>query len=356
MIAHTTIGGPQVRIELSNVFGTTPLVIGAAHIALREKDSDIVPTSDHALLFAGRPTCSIPPGATEISDPLNFDLPPASDVAVSIYLPETVPADTFHAVGLHTTYISKEGDSAAAHAIADPATAESYYFLTNVDVLAPASTTAIVAFGDSITDGATSTPDTDHSWPNLLARRLAAAGANISVLNEGISGNQLLRDGAGINALARFDRDVLVQPGVKYLMILESINDIGLGSRAETPVKDAVGADALIAGLTQLIERAHEHGIKVIGCTLTPYEGAAYYSEGGETVREGVNQWIRSSGAFDAVVDFDAVTRDPDHPRQILPRFNNTDHLHPNDVGYQAMADAINLSLFGVKTSATAAK
>lgn len=356
MIAHTTIGGPQVRIELSNVFGNEPLVIGAAHIALREKDSDIVAATDHAVMFGGRPGCSIPPGATEISDPVNFDLPPASDLAVSIYLPDTAPAGTFHAVGLHTTYISKEGDSVAAPAIADPETSQSYYFLTNVDVAAPADAAAIVAFGDSITDGATSTPDTNRSWPEFLARRLAAAGANISVLNEGISGNQLLRDGAGINALARFDRDVLVQPGVKWLMIMESINDIGLGSRSATPGKDAVSSGALIAGLNQLIERAHEHGIKVIGCTLTPYEGAAYYSESGETIREAVNQWIRSSGAFDAVVDFDTVTRDPDHPKEIHPSFNIRDHLHPNDAGYEAMANSINLSIFGVKSSATAAK
>ena len=214
MIAHTTIGGQSVRIELSNEFGPTPLMIGAAHIAIRQKDSDIVPATDHALLFGGRPTAWIPPGATEISDPVNLDVTPETDLAVSIYLPETAATDTFHGVGLHTTYISKEGDSAAAPAIADPTTTESYYFLSNIDVLAPANSAAIVAFGDSITDGATSTPDTDRSWPSFLARRLAAnGGGNIAVLNQGISGNQILRDGAGISALARFDRDVLATAG-----------------------------------------------------------------------------------------------------------------------------------------------
>lgn len=357
MIAHTSISGRRVRIELSNAFGSTPLVIGAAHIALRDKDMAILWASDRALLFGGRPACSIPPGATEISDPIDLNVPAARDLAVSIYLPDTATTDSMHAVGLHTTYISKEGDSTAAPIFPVDTTTQSFYFLTNVDVLAPLDAAAIVTFGDSITDGAVSTPDTDRSWPSFLARRLAAAGgANIAVLNQGISGNRLLRDGAGVSALARFDRDVLAQPGAKWLMILEGINDIGLGLRAGAPESDAVTADDLIGAQKQLIERAHEHGLKVIGGTLTPFEGAAYYSESGETVRETVNQWIRSSGAFDAVVDFDAATRDPEHPKQFRPGFNNGDHLHPNDAGYQAMADAIDLSIFGLKPGATAAK
>jgi lysophospholipase L1-like esterase len=357
MIAHTSIGGQRVRIELSNVFGSTPLGIGAAHIAMRDQESGVVLASDRALLFGGRPACWIPPGGTVISDAVNLDVPAASDLAVSIYIPETATADTMHAVGLHTTYISKTGDATAAPSIADATTTQSFYFLTNVDVAAPPNAAAIVTFGDSITDGAVSTPNTDRSWPSFLARRLAASGgANIAVLNQGISGNRLLRDGAGVNALARFDRDVLVQPGVKWLMILEGINDIGLGLRADAAASDVVSADDLIAALKQLIERGHEHGIKVIGGTLTPFEGAAYYSDAGETVRGAVNQWIRSSGAFDAVVDFDAATRDPEHPKQFRQGFNNGDHLHPNDTGYQAMADAIDLSVFGLRPTATAAK
>jgi lysophospholipase L1-like esterase len=354
MIAHTSIGGKRVRIELSNAFGSTPLLIGEAHIALRLKESAIVAASDRTLRFGGQPAYWIPSGATVISDAVNLDIPASSDLAVSIYIPETGSADTMHAVGLHTTYISKEGNSSAQVAMADATTTQSYYWLTNIDVAAPPDAAAIVTFGDSITDGAVSTPNTDHSWPSLLARRLAAAGgANIAVLNQGISGNRLLRDGAGISALARFDRDVLVQPGVKWLMILEGINDIGLGSRADTPSSDAVSSDDLIAALKQLIERAHEHGIQVIGCTLTPYQGAAYYSDNGEQVRMAVNQWIRTSGAFDAVVDFEAATRDPDQPKQFRAGFNNGDHLHPNDTGYQAMADAIDLSLFGLKGKGT---
>ena len=349
MIAHTSIGGRRVRIELSNAFGTAPLVIGAAHIALRDKDSMIVPATDRVLQFSGRPAAWIPPGASVISDAVNLDVPAASDLAVSVYVPEDGAADTMHAVGLHTTYISKDGDATAQPSIADATTTQSYYWLTNVDVAAPPDAAAIVTFGDSITDGAVSTPNTDRSWPSLLARRLAASGgANIAVLNQGISGNRLLRDGAGVNALARFDRDVLAQPGVKWLMILEGINDIGLGSRTGAAATDAVTSDDLIAALKQLIERAHMHGIKVIGGTLTPFEGAAYYSEAGEQIRMAVNQWIRSSGAFDAVVDFEAATRDPDHPKQFRPGFNKGDHLHPNDAGYQAMADAIPLSIFGV--------
>jgi lysophospholipase L1-like esterase len=352
MIAHTSIGGRRVRIELSNAFGSEPLAIGAAHIAIRDHESAIVPASDRTLLFGGRPACWIPPGATEISDAADLDVPAAGDLAVSLYIPDNVKADTMHSVGLHTGYVSKQGDATAQPALADAITTQAYYWLANVDVAAPADAAAIVTFGDSITDGAVSTPNTDRSWPSFLARRLAAAGGgNIAVLNQGISGNRLLRDGAGVNALARFDRDVLAQPGVKWLMILEGINDIGLGTRTDQTATDPVSADDLIAALKQLVDRAHEHGIQAIGGTLTPYGGAVYYSEAGEQIRMAVNQWIRSSGAFDAVVDFEAVTRDPDHPKQFRPGFNNGDHLHPNDTGYEAMADAIDLSVFGLKSS-----
>jgi lysophospholipase L1-like esterase len=356
MIAHTSIGGRRVRIELSNAFGRGALAIVTAHIALRDKESAIVPASDRPLLFDGQPSCTIPPGATELSDPVDLEVPAASDLAVSLYIPDSGTL-TLHAVGLHTTYISKEGDLTGARTIEQGTTAQSYYFLTNIDVLAPADAAAIVTFGDSITDGARSTPNTDRSWPSFLARRLAASGgANIAVLNQGISGNRLLRDGAGINALARFDRDVLAQPGVKWLMVLEGINDIGLGSRAEAEASDAVTPEDLIGALQQLIERAHAHGIKVIGGTLTPYEGAAYYSPAGEQIRLQVNQWIRSAGAFDAVVDFDAVTRDPGQPKRFRANFNDGDHLHPNDAGYEAMANAIDLSVFGLKSPATSSR
>lgn len=364
MIAHTTIGGQRVRVELSNAFGTKPLDIGAAHIAMRDKDSSIVPASDRQLLFSGQPKFRIPVGAMVVSDPVDLDVPAGSDLAVSIYVPEAAAANTIHSVGLHTTYVSKEGDTSERAAMPDAITSESYYWLTNIDVDAAPDAAAIVAFGDSITDGATSTVDTNRSWPSFLARRLAAAGSNLAVLNQGISGNQLLRDGAGVNALARFDRDVLAQPGAKWLMVLEGINDIGISTRPPNsaatsavafPPAEPVTADELIGALKQIIERGHEHGLKVIGCTLTPYEGATYYSERGEQIREAVNQWIRSGGAFDAVVDFDAATRDPENPKRIRMGFNERDHLHPNDAGYEAMANAIDLSLFGVKAAASSA-
>lgn len=218
--------------------------------------------------------------------------------------------------------------------------------------MAPPAAAAIVAFGDSITDGATSTPNTDRSWPSVLAQRLAAnpATANIAVVNQGISGNQVLADGAGVSALARFDRDVLSVAGARWVMIMEGINDIGIGSRQGAPA-GAISADALIGGLRQMIERAHTHGIRVIGCTLTPYGGAGYASEAGEVIREAENNFIRTSGAFDAVVDFDMATHDPANPKQFLAGYNLTDHLHPNDAGYKAMADSIDLSIFAEKAT-----
>jgi lysophospholipase L1-like esterase len=350
MIVHTSLGGRRVRIQLSNAYGKEPLAVGAAHIALRDKDSAIVPASDRALMFDGEASCTIPPGALMLSDPVDLDVPKLGDLVVSVYVPNETNQLTMHSVGLHTTYIV-EGDATGHTSLPDATTSQSWYWLTQVEVLAPAGDGAIVAFGDSITDGATSTPDTDRSWPSFLAARLQAnrRTSNLAVVNEGISGNRILHDLVGTNALARFDRDVLSQPSVRWVIILESINDIGFPFRAGGSSADAVTADDLIAGLRQLIERAHEHGIKVMGCTLTPFEGAAYYSEIGETEREAVNQWIRTGGAFDAVTDFDAVTRDSANAKQIRPDFNIRDHLHPNDAGYKAMADAINLAVFEKK-------
>jgi lysophospholipase L1-like esterase len=348
MIVRTSIGGRRLRVEFSNAYGTAALMIGAAHVALRAKDSEIVPASDRALAFGGRPACAIPPGALMISDPVDLEVPALSDLAISMYVPSETGPPTMHGTGLHTTYISHDGNLTAERSIPDAVTSQSWYWISGVHVTAPADAAALVTFGDSITDGATSTPDTNRSWPSYLAARLAAnpATANIAVVNEGISGNRVLRDGAGVNALARFDRDALAVPGVKWVSIMESINDIGIGSR--TPA-EAVTADDLIAGLRQMVDRAHMHGIKVIGATLTPYEGAAYASETGEVIRMAVNQWIRTSGAFDAVFDFDQVEQDADHPKQFRAGFNTTDHLHPNDIGYKAMADSIDLGLFSAK-------
>ena len=348
MIIHTSIGGRRVRISLSNAYGEKALTIGAAHVALRDHDSAIVPASDRALTFSGKPQLTIPPDAEALSDPVDLEAPRLSDLAVSLYVPGDAGAPTNHLTGLHTTYISKTGDFSGAPLVADASTTQSWYWLSGVDVVAPRDAGVIVAFGDSITDGTTSTPDTDSSWPSQLARRLAAkrSTADVAIVNEGISGNRLLSDGAGVSALARFDRDVLAQPGVKWLVVLEGINDIGFASLPGAQPADAVTADDLIAAHKQLIERAHLHGIKAIGATLTPYSEALYYSEAGETVRQAVNQWIRTSHAYDAVIDFDQVVRDPANPKQIRAAYNIRDHLHPNDVGYKAMADAVDLALF----------
>jgi len=290
------------------------------------------------------------PGAVLISDPVDLTVPALGDLAVSVFFPEDTGPPTVHSTGLHTTYVSADGDFTGQPNFMATRTTNSWYFLSSVDVVAPDNTGLIVAFGDSITDGATSTTNADASWPSVLAKRLATAGAtNLAVVNQGISGNRVLRETTGVNALARFDRDVLAQPGVKYLMILEGINDIGRGAGPTVAPADAVSADDLIGAYRQMIDRAHMHGIKVIGCTLTPYQGATYYSDAGEAIRSAVNQWIRTSKAFDAVVDFDKATQDPANPKQLNPAYNITDHLHPNDAGYNAMAQAIDLSIFGVK-------
>jgi lysophospholipase L1-like esterase len=235
----------------------------------------------------------------------------------------------------------------------DAKTTAAWYWISSIDVLAPADAVSIVAYGDSITDGATSTVNTNRSWPSLLAERLAAnpATANLSVLNLGISGNRILGDGAGVSALARFDRDVLSQAGVKYLMILEGINDMNGAGRGGATAGSPLTADDLIGAMKQMIERAHSHGIKVIGCTLTPFGRA---SDTVEAMRQALNLFIRTGGAFDAVVDFDKVIQDPADPRQFIKAYNNTDTLHPNDAGYKAMADAVDLSLFAPKPASPA--
>jgi lysophospholipase L1-like esterase len=345
MIARTSIGGRRLRVKLTNAFGAAPVIVGAAHIAVRAKESEIVPGTDRALTFGGNPGCTLGPGMVVLSDPVELNVAPVGDLAVSLYFPGQTGPPTSLMGGLHTAYISKEGDVTGQAAIADALTTQSYYFLAGVDVMAPAATSLIVAFGDSITEGARSTANTDHSWPALLGARLAQnkATANVAIVNLGIGGNRILRDQVGASALARFDRDVLSQAGVKWMMWLEGINDIGRGF--QTPA-DAVTAEEIIAGYKQLIERAHTHGVKVIGCTLTPYEGAGYSSEKGEAIREAVNTWIRTSKAYDAVVDFEAATRDPSNPKRFRADLDPGDHLHPNDAGYQAMADAVDLSLF----------
>jgi lysophospholipase L1-like esterase len=347
MIVRTSIGGSRVRVELSNAYGTAPLVIGAAHVALRVSGGATNPSSDRALTFGGKPSFSIPPGALAVSDPVNLAVPKLGDLAITVYFPKDTGPFTMHSTGLHTTYILS-GDTTGIAVLGDVPTTRSWYFLSGVDVAAPADTGLIVAFGDSITDGATSTVDADRSWPSILAQRLLAnpATANLAIVNQGISGNRVLREGTATNALARFDRDVLSQPGAKWVMLMEGINDIGHGSGEGIAPENAVTADDLIQGMKQLVERAHMGGMKAIGCTLTPFAGAAYYSDKGEEIRTAYNQWIRKGGVFDAVVDFDKAVQDPANPKQIRADYNIMDHLHPNDAGYKAMANAVDLSIF----------
>lgn len=348
MIVHTAIGGRRLRVELSNTFNSLPLAIGAAHIAIRASESAIVPASDRALLVNGKPSFSIPPGALVLTDPVDLEFAPMSDLAVSVYVPGATPGQTQHTLGLHTTYISGEGDFTAKPSLDDARTSLVWYWISGIEVMAPAKTGSVIAFGDSITDGFRSTPNANHMWPAVLSRRILSSGGApaVAVVNEAISGNQILHDGAGINALARFDRDVISRAGVKWLIVLEGINDIGRGLGRNANPHNAVTADDVISGLRQMVERAHAHGIKVAGVTLTPYEGAAYYSEKGEDVRQAVNTWIRTGRVYDAVIDFDSVIRDPTHPTQFKPEYDVGDHLHPNDTGYKAMADSINLSIF----------
>jgi lysophospholipase L1-like esterase len=339
MIVHTSIGGSKLRLKFSNSFGGTPVVLHNVHVALRAKDSEIVPASDRAATFNGKPDVTLGPGMVIVSDPVDLEVPSRGDLAISLYFPTESGPPSSHG-GLHTTYI-KEGDQTSAAAFEDPVSTGNYYWLETVDVLAPASSSLVVALGDSITEGFRSTPNNNSTWPDVLSQRLAAnkATAGIGVANMGIGGNRILRDGTGASALARFDHDVLEQSGVKWIVMLESINDIG---HANT---EPASAEDLIGGFKQIIERAHTHGIKVMGCTLPPYEGASYYREEGEAIREAVNDWIRTGKAFDAVADFEAATRDAADPKKLKAEFDPGDHLHLNDAGYKAMADSINLSL-----------
>lgn len=350
MTVHTSLGGSRVRIEISNAFGAHSLSIGAADVALAAKGAGIVPGSDHALRFGGSPSVIIPPGALEVSDPVDLRVPAESNLAVSIYVPEHTGPATKHFLGLHTTYISGKGDFVTSEDLPTQWKTTSYYWLSAIDVEAAADSHAIVAFGDSITDGFHSTLDKNMQWPSQLAARLQAnpATKHLAVDNEGIGGNRVLHDAVifGPNALARMDRDVLAQDGVKYLTVLESINDLGFPHAVGGHGDQEVTADQLIAGLKQIIVRAHAHGIQVFGCTLTPYKGADYYSAEGEVKREAINHWIRTSGAFDGVIDFDKAVRDPNYPERMLLSYDSGDHLHPNDAGYRAMANAVPLSLF----------
>ncbi len=345
MIVHTSIGGSRLRIELSNAFGLGIVSIGDAHLAIRTSESTVDPATDRKITFSGNPGVDIRPGAVIVSDAIDLDVKPMSDLAVSLYVTKSDGEPASHMVGLHTSYIAG-GNTTTSTTMATDDTTTGYLWLRSIDVVAPPSSFAIACLGDSITDGFGTTGDADRAWPSLLAARLnrLQSGARISVLNEGISGNEVLRDGAGVSALARFDRDILGEPGVRWIVLLEGINDINLHGQITGP--SALVAENLVAGYRQLIARAHLHGIKVIGATLTPEEGVWLAGPVGEATRQKVNAWIRNSGEFDAVVDFDAVVRDPNHAEHLRRDFDPGDHIHPNDTGNQSMADAFVLSTF----------
>jgi lysophospholipase L1-like esterase len=343
MVVKPTIGGDRLRIRFSNEFGTTALKIGAAHIAVSSNASAIVADSDQALTFGGWASVTIPPGAPVLSDPVNMRVAPFRELAVSVYLPEKTPSSSVHFWAQHDTYISESGNFTAKPEIPNATTKTSWYWLADIELLAPdQGAAATVTLGDSITDGVGAKQGDYSDWPDLLADRLAKTpgGSGVSVVNEGIGGNRILHDGAGVSALARFDRDVLAQPGVANLIVLEGINDVGWPHMKPrlpngTVLKDlpftheVVTAEDLIMGLQQIITRAHQHGIRVFGATLTPYEGADYYSDDGEATRQTVNRWIRTSGAFDGIFDFDAAVRDPNRPSQFRESYHSVGPSSP---------------------------
>ncbi|WP_298232897.1 SGNH/GDSL hydrolase family protein [uncultured Azohydromonas sp.] len=344
-IVRASLGGNRVRVRLSNAYGKQALVIGEAGIALRASGPSAVPGSNRTLTFNGQAGITLAPGATAVSDPVSLRVSSLQDLAVSIYLPQPTPAATQHLKSRQTNYVSTQGNFVAA--AAQPGVfsnlctegqryqncSSSWYFLSGVEVESSPPAAAVVAFGDSITNGAWSSANKNRRWTDVLARRLADNGQSLAVLNQGIGGNALLSAGRGPSGRQRFERDVLDQPGAQFAIVLLGINDI----------KKGVAADNLIAGHRALIAQARARGLKIIGATLTPF-GKANNRQ--EVQRSALNQWIRNSGEFDAVIDFDAALRDPNNPRRMRPGFDCGDSLHPNNAGYEAMGNAIDLALF----------
>jgi lysophospholipase L1-like esterase len=349
MVTHTTVAGSQVRVRLSNLYGTAPLSIGAVDIAVQNSNGTAVPGTHHAVTFAGSAGASIAAGADLASDTVAISVNADQDLLVSIYLPTTTGPSTWHQDAQDTTYLSTAGNHVGDDSTANyPASSNtgSWFFLAGLDVLSPTATGTVVAIGDSITDGARSTVGGNTRWPDDLARRLNAAsgGTTRGVIDVGIGSNRVLTDADSTNPslLKRFSHDALGQPGVKDIILLEGINDIG--NNAGTG-GGAVTAQQLETGYQTLINQAHAQGVKIYGATILPYQGAGYYTSNGESIREAVNQWIRTSGAFDAVIDMDAAMRSSSNPLALNPAYDSGDHLHPNDNGYQAMANAVDLNL-----------
>jgi lysophospholipase L1-like esterase len=351
LIVHASIGGSRVRVRFTNEMGSTPLRIGAASIGLRGSGASLAAGSVRNLAFGGRSFATISAGAPLVSDPVDLVVPALADLAVSIYLPDSVQGTTLHDMAMQASYASVSGNYVATPSLPVQRTISCWPFLAEVDVLPDAGTArAIVTLGDSITDGARSSGNLNRRWPDWLARRLqqecVPGSPPVGVVNRGISGNCLLTDfstapTAGRDCLERFDRDVLGTAGAAWLIALIGINDIVYSASSNT-----ISADELAAGYQQLIARARLRGLRAIGATLTPFGGQAYYTAAREAARQQVNAWIRSSSAWDAVLDFDLVLRDPAQPARLNPAYDSGDHLHPNDAGYQAMAQAVPLDLF----------
>jgi lysophospholipase L1-like esterase len=352
-VVHLSIGGSQVRLHLSNRFGTTPLSLTSVQIArsVSPDSSKIVPATEKALTFSASPEVTIPAHADYISDPVSFPTDALSDVAITFHIDVPPQEQTGHPGSRATSYVT-HGNSTSATELQGAKTVEHWYFIAGIDVPAPPEAGAIVVLGDSITDGDGATTNGNDRWTDVLARRLQTQPSShcLGVLNQGIGGNHLLTDGLGPNALSRIDHDIVAQPGVRYLIVFEGINDIGGLARngeASRSEHDAL-VRRMIAAYEQIIVRAHTAGITVVGATILPFVGSNYYHPGpaSEADRQAVNGWIRTPGHFDALVDFDQVTRDRQHPEQLLPAFDSGDHLHPSPAGYAAMAGSVPLSLF----------
>ncbi len=345
LIAHTSVGGSSVRIRLSNLHGNKPITIGAASLAIQSEGSTIQADSNAALRFAGQSSVTIAKGAVILSDPVAYPVPELANLSVSLYLPEDSGFLTAHALANQTNYISENGDHSSATELPVAAEIPAWNLLTAIDVINSEAVSAIATVGDSITDGWGSTASANQRWPNHFARKLFsdAEGKKFAVVNAGISGNRVTTEANplfGQNLQARLERDVLALSNVSHMVLMEGINDIGMSARA-----GLISASEVIAGYRQVIARAHARGIKIIGATLTPYEGAAYFTTEGELIRQEVNAFIRNGGEFDAVIDFEKAVQDPANPSRILPAFTE-DNLHPNDAGYKAMADIVDVSLF----------
>ncbi|QYM77627.1 SGNH/GDSL hydrolase family protein [Horticoccus luteus] len=348
-IVHVSLGGDAVRLRFSNAFGETPLGFRTVHIALAGVDGAIVPGTDQTVRFAGRGDVVLPPGAAYISDPVKLSVHAQADVAITVQFDRVPAVLTMHG-GARTRSFWDVGGEVTAEKLTAAKAIEHWYFIQGLDVYTDApDAAAVMVLGDSITDGYGTKTDQNGRWPDELVRLFQKRPdiVPLGVLNLGIGGNRLLRDGLGSNALARFDRDVLTPPGTRWLLVFEGINDIGTRLDARRHGSDFAKADDIIAALQQIVTRARAHGLRVLGGTITPYEGADFYfSSDGEADREKVNAWIRTSGAFDAVVDFDAALRDPDHPSRLAPAYDSGDHLHPSAAGARRLAETVEPKLF----------